>query len=85
MLFDKLMRGNQLSNRFRFVSSSRVSGATISREPDSVREHLVERFRTTASTESLYLLPYNTGLDFHSKLLLIFVFFTLKFASKLLL
>ncbi|CAI8614764.1 unnamed protein product [Vicia faba] len=60
LLYDKLMRGNQLSNRFPFVSSSRVSGATIGREPNSVREHLVERFMATGSTESLYLWVYNT-------------------------
>ena len=72
------MRGNQLSNRFHFVSSARVSGATIDREPDSVRDHLVERFMATGSTESLYLWAYNTapiGLDFHSKFILIFVSF----------
>ena len=73
------MRENQLSNRFHFVSSSRVNEATIVREPKSVREHLIETFMATDSTESLYLWAYNTtipaGLDFHSKFILIFVSF----------
>ena len=72
------MRGNQLPNRFHFVSSSRVTGVTIGREPDSVREPLVERFRATDSTESLYLWAYHTiptGLYFPSKFILIFAIF----------
>ena len=76
-LYDKLMRGNQLSNKFHFVSSSRVEGRTIVNDLDSVTEHLVERFMASR-TENLYPWAYNTiptGLYFHSKFILIFVFF----------
>ncbi|KAI5426292.1 hypothetical protein KIW84_031913 [Lathyrus oleraceus] len=60
-LYDNFMRGNdQLSNRFRFVSSSLVNKALICREPDSCREHLVKRFMAS-STNNLYLWPYNSG------------------------
>ncbi|KAI5436875.1 hypothetical protein KIW84_023120 [Lathyrus oleraceus] len=60
-LYDNFMRGNdQLSNRFRFVSSSLVNKALICREPDSCREYLVKRF-TASSTNNLYLWPYNSG------------------------
>ncbi|XP_058725929.1 uncharacterized protein LOC131597238 [Vicia villosa] len=58
-LYEKLMRENQLSNKFHFVSSARVNGASFVKDPDSVRYHLVERYKAS-STESLYLLPYNT-------------------------
>ncbi|XP_050915111.1 uncharacterized protein LOC127130081 [Lathyrus oleraceus] len=60
-LYDNFMRGNdQLSNRFRFVSSSLVNKALICREPDSCREYLVKRFMAS-STNNLYLWPYNSG------------------------
>ncbi|KAI5421992.1 Acyl CoA oxidase, variant 2 [Lathyrus oleraceus] len=60
-LYDNFMRGNdQLSNRFRFVSSSLVNKALICREPDSCREYLVKRFKAS-STNNLYLWPYNSG------------------------
>ncbi|KAI5395503.1 hypothetical protein KIW84_061891 [Lathyrus oleraceus] len=60
-LYDNFMRENdQLSNRFRFVSSSLVNKALICREPDSCREYLVKRFMAS-STNNLYLWPYNSG------------------------
>ncbi|KAI5403255.1 hypothetical protein KIW84_050723, partial [Lathyrus oleraceus] len=60
-LYDNFTRGNdQLSNRFRFVSSSLVNKALICREPDSCREYLVKRFMAS-STNNLYLWPYNSG------------------------
>ncbi|KAI5407446.1 hypothetical protein KIW84_053636 [Lathyrus oleraceus] len=60
-LYDNFMRGNdQLSNRFRFVSSSLVNKALICREPDSCREYLVKIFMAS-STNNLYLWPYNSG------------------------
>ncbi|XP_058779249.1 uncharacterized protein LOC131653180 [Vicia villosa] len=60
LLYDRVLRGTPLSNRFRFVSSAHCSGMAIASEPESVRQRLVDRFMSTGNTESLHLWAYNT-------------------------
>ncbi|XP_058762164.1 uncharacterized protein LOC131635554 [Vicia villosa] len=38
LLYDRVLRGTALSNRFRFVSSAHCSGMTIASEPKSFRQ-----------------------------------------------
>ncbi|XP_058772579.1 uncharacterized protein LOC131646592 [Vicia villosa] len=60
LLYDRVLRGTALSNRFRFVSSAHCSGMVIASEPESVRQLLVDRFMSTGNSESLHLWAYNT-------------------------
>ncbi|XP_058749492.1 uncharacterized protein LOC131622473 [Vicia villosa] len=60
LLYDRVLRGTVLSNRFRFVSSAHCSGMAIASEPESVRQLLVDRFMSTGNSESLHLWAYNT-------------------------
>ncbi|XP_058750561.1 uncharacterized protein LOC131623578 [Vicia villosa] len=60
LLYDRVLRGTPLSNRFRFVSSAHCSGMAIDSEPESVRQCLVDRFMSTGNTECLHLWAYNT-------------------------
>ena len=61
LLYDKKMRETVLARRFHFLSAHIVSGATIVREPGSVREYLVNRYTAyVGNPDSLFILPYNT-------------------------
>ncbi|XP_050913365.1 uncharacterized protein LOC127128161 isoform X2 [Lathyrus oleraceus] len=43
-MYDKLMRGTELCNRFNFIAASRVNATLISKNPTSVKNDLVDRF-----------------------------------------
>ncbi|XP_058751548.1 uncharacterized protein LOC131624620 [Vicia villosa] len=60
LLYDRVLRGTALSNRFRFVSSAHCGGMEIVSDPESVRQRLVDRFMSTGNTECLHLWAYNT-------------------------
>ncbi|XP_050880311.1 uncharacterized protein LOC127083991 [Lathyrus oleraceus] len=78
-MYDKLMRGTELCNRFNFIAASRVNATLISKNPTSVKNDLVDRFMAAGdnTTRSLYFLPFNSGngLDFLSNnFILIYVY-----------
>ncbi|KAI5406599.1 hypothetical protein KIW84_053078, partial [Lathyrus oleraceus] len=66
-MYDKLMRGTELCNRFNFIVVSRVNATLISKNPTSVKNDLVERFMAAGdnTTRSLFFLPFNSGNGGH--------------------
>ncbi|KAI5408955.1 hypothetical protein KIW84_054689 [Lathyrus oleraceus] len=66
-MYDTLMRGTELCNRFNFIAASRINTTFITKNPTSVMNELVDRFMVAGdnTTPSLYFLPFNSGNDGH--------------------
>ncbi|XP_050904157.1 uncharacterized protein LOC127118059 isoform X2 [Lathyrus oleraceus] len=66
-MYDTLMRGTELCNRFNFIAASRINTTFIMKNPTSVMNELVDRFMVAGDniTPSLYFLPFNSGNGGH--------------------
>ncbi|KAI5389101.1 hypothetical protein KIW84_074669 [Lathyrus oleraceus] len=66
-MYDTLMRGTELCNRFNFIAASRINTTFITKNPTSVMNELVDRFMVAGdnTTPSLYFLPFNSGNGGH--------------------
>ncbi|KAI5397831.1 hypothetical protein KIW84_063592 [Lathyrus oleraceus] len=66
-MYDTLMRGTELCNRFNFIATSRINTTFITKNPTSVMNELVDRFMVAGdnTTPSLYFLPFNSGNGSH--------------------
>ncbi|KAI5428587.1 hypothetical protein KIW84_033546 [Lathyrus oleraceus] len=66
-MYDTLMRGTELCNRFNFIAASRINTTFITKNPTSVKNELVDRFMAADdnTTPSLYFLPFNSGNGGH--------------------
>ncbi|KAI5398758.1 hypothetical protein KIW84_064221 [Lathyrus oleraceus] len=66
-MYDTLMRGTELCNRFNFIAASRINTTFITKNPTSVKNELVDRFMAAGdnTTPSLYFLPFNSGNGAH--------------------
>ncbi|KAI5443720.1 hypothetical protein KIW84_012394 [Lathyrus oleraceus] len=66
-MYDTLMRGTELCNRFNFIAASRINTTFITKNPTSVMNELVDRFMVVGdnTTPSLYFLPFNSGNGGH--------------------
>ncbi|KAI5428319.1 hypothetical protein KIW84_033348 [Lathyrus oleraceus] len=66
-MYDTLMRGTELCNRFNFIAASRINTMFITKNPTSVMNELVDRFMVVGdnTTPSLYFLPFNSGNGGH--------------------
>ncbi|KAI5421803.1 hypothetical protein KIW84_045296 [Lathyrus oleraceus] len=66
-MYDTLMRGTELCNRFNFIAASRINTTFITKNPTSVKNELVDRFMAAGdnTTPSLYFLPFNSGNGGH--------------------
>ncbi|KAI5411690.1 hypothetical protein KIW84_056675 [Lathyrus oleraceus] len=66
-MYDTLMRGTELCNRFNFIAASRINTTLITKNPTSVKNDLVDRFMAAGdnTTPSLYFLPFNSGNGGH--------------------
>ncbi|KAI5440415.1 hypothetical protein KIW84_010046 [Lathyrus oleraceus] len=66
-MYDTLMRGTELCNRFNFIVASRINTTFITKNPTSVMNELVDRFMVAGdnTTPSLYFLPFNSGNGGH--------------------
>ncbi|KAI5439878.1 hypothetical protein KIW84_025294 [Lathyrus oleraceus] len=66
-MYDTLMRGTELCNRFNFIAASRINTTFITKNPTSVMNELVDRFMVAGNntTPSLYFLPFNSGNGGH--------------------
>ncbi|KAI5407861.1 hypothetical protein KIW84_053918 [Lathyrus oleraceus] len=66
-MYDTLMRGTELCNRFNFITASRINTTFITKNPTSVMNELVDRFMVAGdnTTPSLYFLPFNSGNGGH--------------------
>ncbi|KAI5398722.1 hypothetical protein KIW84_064192 [Lathyrus oleraceus] len=66
-MYDTLMRGTELCNRFNFIAASRINTTLITKNPTSVKNELVDRFMAAGdnTTPSLYFLPFNSGNGGH--------------------
>ncbi|KAI5404589.1 hypothetical protein KIW84_051663 [Lathyrus oleraceus] len=66
-MYDTLMRGTELCNRFNFIAASRINTTFITKNPTSVKNELVDRFMAVGdnTTPSLYFLPFNSGNGGH--------------------
>ncbi|KAI5429299.1 hypothetical protein KIW84_034064 [Lathyrus oleraceus] len=66
-MYDTLMRGTELCNRFNFITASRINTTLITKNPTSVKNELVDRFMAAGdnTTPSLYFLPFNSGNGGH--------------------
>ncbi|KAI5432869.1 hypothetical protein KIW84_020253 [Lathyrus oleraceus] len=66
-MYDTLMRGTELCNRFNFIAASRINTMFITKNPTSVMNELVDRFMVAGdnTTPSLYFLPFNSGNGGH--------------------
>ncbi|KAI5402238.1 hypothetical protein KIW84_050020 [Lathyrus oleraceus] len=66
-MYDTLMRGTELCNRFNFIAASRINTTFITKNPTSVMNELVDRFMVADdnTTPSLYFLPFNSGNGGH--------------------
>ncbi|KAI5427122.1 hypothetical protein KIW84_032515 [Lathyrus oleraceus] len=66
-MYDTLMRGTELCNRFNFIAASRINTTFITKNPTSVMNELVDRFMVANdnTTPSLYFLPFNSGNGGH--------------------
>ncbi|KAI5381431.1 hypothetical protein KIW84_UN0203 [Lathyrus oleraceus] len=66
-MYDTLMRGTELCNRFNFIAASRINTTLITKNPTSVKNELVDRFMMAGdnTTPSLYFLPFNSGNGGH--------------------
>ncbi|KAI5405844.1 hypothetical protein KIW84_052562 [Lathyrus oleraceus] len=68
-MYDTLMRGTELCNRFNFIAASRINTTFITKNPTSVMNELVDRFMVAGdnTTPNLYFLPFNSGNGGHWK------------------
>ncbi|KAI5441236.1 hypothetical protein KIW84_010625 [Lathyrus oleraceus] len=66
-MYDTLMRGTELCNRFNFIAASRINTMFITKNPTSVKNELVDRLMADGdnTTPSLYFLPFNSGNGGH--------------------
>ncbi|KAI5387785.1 hypothetical protein KIW84_073762 [Lathyrus oleraceus] len=66
-MYDTLMRGTELCNRFNFIAASRINTTFITKNPTSVMNELVDRFMVAGdnTTPSLYFLLFNSGNGGH--------------------
>ncbi|KAI5398000.1 hypothetical protein KIW84_063708 [Lathyrus oleraceus] len=66
-MYDTLMRGTELCNRFNFIAASHINTTFITKNPTSVMNELVDRFMVAGdnTTPSLYFLPFNSGNGGH--------------------
>ncbi|XP_050913863.1 uncharacterized protein LOC127128558 isoform X4 [Lathyrus oleraceus] len=66
-MYDTLMRGTELCNRFNFIAASRINTTFITKNPTSVMNELVDRFMVAGdnTTPNLYFLPFNSGIGGH--------------------
>ncbi|KAI5384420.1 hypothetical protein KIW84_071436 [Lathyrus oleraceus] len=66
-MYDTLMRGTELCNRFNFIVASRINTTFITKNPTSVMNELVDRLMVADdnTTPSLYFLPFNSGNGGH--------------------
>ncbi|KAI5385742.1 hypothetical protein KIW84_072370 [Lathyrus oleraceus] len=66
-MYDTLMRGTELCNRFNFIAASRINTTLITKNPTSVKNELVDRFMAAGdnTTPSLYFLLFNSGNGGH--------------------
>ncbi|KAI5434413.1 hypothetical protein KIW84_021310 [Lathyrus oleraceus] len=66
-MYDTLMRGTELCDRFNFIAASRINTTFITKNPTSVMNELVDRFMVAGdnTTPSLYFLPFNSGNGGH--------------------
>ncbi|KAI5410417.1 hypothetical protein KIW84_055791 [Lathyrus oleraceus] len=66
-MYDTLMRGTELCNRFNFIAASRINTTFITKNPTSIMNELVDRFMVVGDniTPSLYFLPFNSGNGGH--------------------
>ncbi|KAI5417170.1 hypothetical protein KIW84_041968 [Lathyrus oleraceus] len=66
-MYDTLMRGTELCNRFNFIAASRINTTFITKNPTSVKNELVDKFMAAGdnTTPSLYFLPFNSGNGGH--------------------
>ena len=61
------MRPHGLEQRFAFLSPACINLGLIINKPDDVMVYVRNLFMADKDTEKLFFLPFNTGLDFHSK------------------
>ncbi|KAI5432323.1 hypothetical protein KIW84_036169 [Lathyrus oleraceus] len=66
-MYDTLMRGTELCNKFNFIAASRINTTFITKNPTSIKNELVDRFMAAGdnTTPSLYFLPFNSGNGGH--------------------